>query len=814
MPSVSRLEAKPQVMEWGSEEMRNRTLVILMLLWTMMAQGQTCTDSVQARFFRDFYHQGHLVHWIDGLSDHTVYQGLHLGQWDESGQLMFSVDGNSYRWNRFYFDGFRVDNRFTPGSTSYVPNMEQYDLRLDSRTSELAFQLDTTASDYASLSYNRGGLGGINPTTEGIVHLFHNTGSEGAYDPSTIHRRQYARGQGTADVAYTLRSKAGRAYRQHLYASVGEQMYPNYNHEGLLPGASLYPADYYKVQMDGHLPSGRLERLGYLVNFSGRENYGAEFYMNPNEVARLNTYSASLYARHLGLTTGLTWATNRVRHSDLTFSRNVVDQDGESLEPWMPDGQTHEFSWALAYKRTLLRWLSFEADAYNSLLHFSPSQERFGNEVFMQHIGQAQPMPLYHYDWTSHSFTGGLLENRVGLVARHSVSPKFSVQGQLHLTLDGMVLKDKTKVTPNVRALLQLDYQPVRWLSLGLSLAHESVSYNIEDLRYMSNDHLNGELRYAATGELLTTTGGRHHHYAEKLWQPAYIGLDVPIRLTFGRHEIALLQTYRKYYHTWMTTFVGGIDANGKTDSEGYYFLNPGMREYEVGYQPTALMGGGFFTNTPYYMSQTSRYTYRGRKVMFSLSWQSMMGVGLSALGNGPAANNIGVLSESTANPNSHTVLENADGKHPAVGRLDQDKAYVLRIYLAYNVNRHFQFGITGRWTDGQPFSYFNTATETDASGNTQVAIRPGCTRGINPTDGNFGCRESALFNIDLHARAQWTLGGHDMSLSLLCYNIYDFGNVYNEMCFPQGLRGLQSRGPNFTLTIPRGILTTLKIDL
>ena len=56
--------------------------VLLTMCMTAWAQA----DSVKAAFFREFYHQGHLAHWLDALSDHTVYQGLHVGQWDESGQ--------------------------------------------------------------------------------------------------------------------------------------------------------------------------------------------------------------------------------------------------------------------------------------------------------------------------------------------------------------------------------------------------------------------------------------------------------------------------------------------------------------------------------------------------------------------------------------------------------------------------------------------------------------------------------------------------------------------------------------------------------
>ena len=65
------------------------------------------------------------------------------------------------------------------------------------------------------------------------------------------------------DMAYTLKGRGGQRYRQHLYASIGQQQYPNYDQEGLIPSEPFYPAEYYKVQMDGRLPSGRwLDKLG------------------------------------------------------------------------------------------------------------------------------------------------------------------------------------------------------------------------------------------------------------------------------------------------------------------------------------------------------------------------------------------------------------------------------------------------------------------------------------------------------------------------------------------------------------------------
>lgn len=162
------------------------------------------------------------------------------------------------------------------------------------------------------------------------------------------------------------------------------------------------------------------------------------------------------------------------------------------------------------------------------------------------------------------------------------------------------------------------------------------------------------------------------------------------------------------------------------------------------------------------------------------------------------------------ANPNTHRTLRNADGKYPGNGRYDQDKGYILRAYFSYNVFDWLQVGCAGNWTDGQPFVFYSTELRTDANGNNNVAVTPRCSRGTNPTDGNFGCRESAIFNFDLHARVNWQMAGCNMSLYAQCYNIWDFGNVLNEYCFPEPYT--EGRGPNMCLTIPRGLIVSLKI--
>lgn len=782
--------------------------ILLLVSGTLASVHAAGGDTLSVDFADRWYHQGNLVHYLEAMNDHTVYQDVHTGQWSEGNRLIFSIDGNSYRQNRFYMNGFRTDSRYQTGSTPYRPDIGHYETVVDPRRSSISFTNDFSTADYARMSLNRGGLGGINSLSEDIVRIMHGAGSDDLYRENSLTARQKVRGAATLDMASTV-----GGYRQHLTADFRRRDFPNYDQDGLIEGMPLYDATSYSLLADGFLPSGSMDCMGYLVNLSRNDNYGAEFYLNPDETVSLETYGASVYAKKNGFTGGITWASNMAEHRNAGFRRNVIDQDGESFYPYSPDGITHELSVPVNWKRRLSPWLELEYDGFNSLVLFSPARTSFSNEVYMRHTAAPAETALYTYRWQSSPFTGGILENTIGLDARHNLTHGLSAAADIDITLDAILLKEKSKVSPGIQSGVSLEWQPARWFQAGLSLSYDRIPYNIETLQYFSSDYLNGEAYYE-DGRLFSTTGGKYHNYASDLRQPAYLTLSVPIRMKFkserGEHEIMLGQVLRKYYNTWMTVF---SDVSGFWE-DGVWFEDCGGKSYTVTNCPEWLMGDGFLNGTPFYVSQLTRYTFTGRRFMCSVSWQSMMGAGPSALGFGPETNDYLRLSESTANPNTFTVLRNSDSQYQAWGRYDQDKAYALRTYFAYNATDAIQFGLNFKWTDGQPFSFFNTVVRTDSYGDSQVQILPVCSRGINPIDDDFGCRESGIFNFDLHVRGQWRMYGHDMSLSLMCYNINDFGNVLIEYAFPEGARGKDARGHNLALTVPRGLLLTYTINL
>lgn len=778
------------------------------------------SDSVPAEYFRKWYHRSDLVYYLEALNDHVIVENTATGQWWQPDRLNIAIAGLPCTATTYMMDGMRTDDRFAPGNTFFVPNMQQYDLLIDTHHGQLQFSRDTTARDYVQAQYNVGQVGNGAPGagTAAIINITHRTAMQSAETFKHINARRHLRGAGNIDAAYTFRDKQGNAYRQHLYAAYGQRLITRENEQGLISDDPYYAANYYKVQADGLLPmrpNKVFERLGYRLNFAGKEDGGSEYLYNYNEVFDHKNYTAQLYVQRKYLTTGLTWATNTVHHRDREFSKNILDIDGESFSPWIADGSTHELSWTVNYAQPVLPWLSVHVQSHNSLMHFRPEQERFTNNVYFRSPVATADTALYRYEWSSRAYTGGILENTIGLNADYTICRQLDLHAHLDFTLDGLLLgSGKSKVSPHCQAGINFDLHPCRWLEMGLNATYERVPYNADYLRYFSADYMNADIYLAGTNTLFATTGGKYHQYSKHLPQTSYFELHIPIRFVFrsahGQHEIVLQNAYRKFFNVWHTYYAGGVDANGYyLDYNGLavYSTNCGVKQYEVGTTPP--FGTNILMNSPYYFSQLTRYTYTGRKVTVGISWQSMQAAGYTGLGNGANSNTTGVLSESTANPNTTHVVSNPNGPHQGVGRMDLDKGFVARFYLGYNICQWVQAGLTIKWTDGKPFTAYNYYYDRASR---QMAILPTTSRGTNPTDNHFGTRHGAIYNIDLHVQGTWEIRGVPMRLNVECYNLWDFCHDLAELSFAQDRP--DAYRASVIMGVPTGLLITYTVDL
>ena len=776
-------------------------------------------DTIASSFFGQWYQTTDLGHYLDNCNDYVVYESETTGEWNLGDRNIFSIAGNSFRQTKYHLNGVRIDSRTMPGNTLFHAQMDRIGLALDYHNGELFFTDDSIQRPAIRLTGNVGNLGGISPGTRELINLFHSSAAERTLDDRPIKMREHVVGAGTAEATLAIPAY-GRAYYQHVYVHYGRRTTNMFDHTGI---SGMKPADYYTAQLDGEIPlNTKLSRLNYYFVAHGRDDYGSELYYNANEQAQQRAYQAGLYsttrfANNGQLVAGIGYEQNQLLHDTLSFRRNVFDHDGEAFEPWYPDQRLHSINLSVQYDQPLLSWLRVHAEGFNSLLLFRPTTTAWTNDVYTQAFNETTPNELYTYHWKSSPFASGLLENEAMVIAQKEVIPGLQLYGHLGVSLDGILLgHNRSVVSPNWLAKFALDYAPCWWFRFGLSVSHHRMSYTWDELSYLSRDYMNGEMRYA-DNTLLATTGGAYHSPENTLWmhQPSYAVLDLPIRFTFGksrRHEIAILNTTRKYYNQWFTSFANGLDANMEAQ-DGLYYMREGEKQYTVTTQPLDLMSSRIGGRTPYYLSNTVKYTYTGKKWYVMLSWQSYLMAGLSTFGNGPLHNNIGVLSESSANPNTYYVQEEVEAglDHQANCRLDQDKSFILRMQVTYNACKYFSIGFNGKFKDGQPFSSFRTHDYTSPTGHPQIAIFYTDAKGINMANNWFGKREDAFFNLELRATGRWWIHEVPMSLEVLCYNIYDFGTALTEYTFDESFaHGRQT----MSMCIPRGLLFTFRIGL
>ena len=792
------------------------------------------TDSTPSSFFRDWYQTTDLGHYLDNCNAFVVYETETTGEWNLGDRNVFSIAGNSFRQNKYWLNGMRIDSRQHVGSTLFHTQMDRTGLVLDYHDGELFFIDDTLQKQQIRLTGNVGNLGGISPGTRQLINLFHSSGEERTMDRRPVEMRNHVIGAGTLDATFCI-PVYGRTYYQHAYVNYGQRSITAFNNTGI---SGMYTSEYYTAQLDGELPvptNTVLDHLNYFMVTNGRSDYGSELLYNVNEVATLRDYQLGLYGtkRFLNdgrLVLGLSYELGNMCHDTLQFSRNLYDHDGEAFEPWYADGRLHSVNLSVQYDQPLLPWLRIHAEGYNSLLHFHPTTTVWKNDIYTQSIADVTPTPLYTYHWQAAAFTSGILENEALVIAEKNLAKGLNFYAHLGVSIDGILLGNgQSVITPNWLAKVAIDYQPAWWFRFGVSVSHHRMSYTWDEVCYMSNDYLNGEIRYA-DNTLLATTGGAYHTPDKNLWmhQPSYAMLDLPIQFTFGksrRHEFILLNSIRKYYNMWFTDFTEGLDANMLQQGD-YYYLREGQKDYTITTQPLNLMSSRVGGRTPYYMSNLVRYTYNGKKWYVMVSWQSYLMAGLSTLGNGPLHNNIGCLAESSANPNTYRALRDPSLPYQGNCRLNQDKSFILRMQVTYNACKYFSIGFNGKFKDGQSFSTY-TATPAVVNGHTQVAIVNSDAKGINMANNLFGKREDAFFNLELRATGRWWVHDIPMSLEVMCYNIYDFGTALTEYTFDdyehptyphwtieRGFSTMKDSRTSMSLCIPRGLLFTLRVGL
>lgn len=771
-------------------------------------------DSVSSEWFNLCFHSGSLSAYLDKQSDYINYHGSTGGTWANGDAMMFSVQGNSYRMNRIYLDGFRIDSRFMPGVTFYKVNMLYNDLLLDTYQSRLYLRsVPDDDADFVSLAGDMSGwLGGPDIGAYSMP-----AGSSGMYPKN----RSYTLGAVELEAQYNVEDKKTvryfRTFRHHAYADFGKRRIAGISNDYELVSTDKI---YFHVQANGELPMPSnmkkierrdMVRMYYLFNAS-RQSGGQEFGFNPAELYNIDYYTASLYFRSpewnidkyrlFGLrqpewTMGVTYGLGRTSGIS-NFSRNMFDADGQGFEPWVPTGMNHELSYACKLSFDFNTWLRIRYEGYNSLIFYHPTNRRAQhyNDI-VYYPSELESAQRYRIQWESGLMYGALLENAVSLEAYYKYKNKFGFQLNIDGTVDGFIQIDgSTVVRPNWQAQLSFDWRPRKFFEIGFTIADYRIPFSLDDMRFFANNYYNGMI-YTLSGNFMGRTGGKYHSLQPKLYQPKYIVVDIPMKFAFDRSEISFNTTYKKFYNLWTANYATEPLDNGFY-VRGIFIESPADNEYVVGYRSN--QSNFILTNTPFYLSNTIKYAYYGNYFFLSASWQSVIYNSVSALmGDDFRATDVMTLSEQSANPN--------------MTKMNQSVAYsnthqimpvgIARALIGFNT-KHWRAGIVFKYINGHPYTQYAKQHDFEDE---RVTAYP-TTFGGNLLAGEWGQWTDRQFNIDFNLMYRGMTFWDDLyEIQLEAYNLYDFasglhGNVYNLS------------EPVFLVTRPRGITLKVKFEI
>ncbi len=303
-------------------------------------------------------------------------------------------------------------------------------------------------------------------------------------------------------------------------------------------------------------------------------------------------------------------------------------------------------------------------------------------------------------------------------------------------------------------------------------------------------EDLNHDLNYQAgeEGPVYGYSGGQFHYLDENISRPCKnrFLLDISTRLS-RNWNLNIKGIYKKITDNFWVRFdreYGFFDSR-----EGYdlYFYDRPFQHY--------ILGNQDFDDDPFYAQLLLNLQggVKGRW-FFSFSFMAHIGMGTTAFGNGAGTNDIGVIDESQADPNSWIN---------GYGRLDGDRAFVGKVFFGFYILKNLFAGISLKYRDGNPFAFISSDYDNGQWVFYYRTIKAEDSRGVKG-----GPREDYLSDISIQFNYQFQLFNKDACLNLAFFNILDVGYELSEYVFSGGSRDAME------LAIPRSLRLGIVIHL
>jgi hypothetical protein len=714
-------------------------------------------------------------------------------------------EGDSFTQFHWYYGGFAIGSALEPGSPGVIApyfSISDYELRGESPVSrQNGFHVNPAAPSAGGsrLRFSTAGSG---------------LGSYVSWAPSFVnpHATKFDRD----DYLYSTRRSLMSNYElDYAFTAHGESSALTF---------SLTVADLRRKFNDfgardaTFTEHGRLTLLGlnYDVRFNdvtlaltalfndlSRDHDLAELGRYPQETLdkKRRSFFAGGRLKGNGYSLGLSFLREKesLTPATMNFAKDLLDSDGEGLRPFEPWGDFAANVFRLDAEVHLLRpdaarrtGLSFFSDIKASFLDAAERAFEFNPITF----GGAPELVIL---WTPGSNYRSTNTNVViGAMLSHRISDGLSFEAKL-LLQDAIVGLPSSAT--NVRlSSFGYDLGLRLFKNPEILLAYEEMPYELREnvnvfletrrpagrVYGWTDADADGAYQPGEEGALVGTTGGPFHEVAGSLKAPMrkriLLTMSLPLSKTF------LLSFKGLYKRIDNNLWVGFKDDYGfyeEVAGRSYFFYDTPVREYVLGNDPSA--------KKPFYAQFLFQLSSRdNERWAFSLSLLAHIGMGRTMFGNGPGANDIGLLDESQADPNSAVN---------AYGRVDGDRAYLAKLYFGVKIIKRLTLGADIKYRDGTPFAFLDTFTLYD-----QRVIAYRTIKGDNEQGQKGGPRKDFLSDVSLKLTYDFVLFGLNVSADATVFNLLDMGSELSEYIY--GTRRFANE-----LQLPRSYRLGLNIE-
>lgn len=485
---------------------------------------------------------------------------------------------------------------------------------------------------------------------------------------------------------------------------------------------------------------------------------------------------------------------NRLEPSGLNYSKDLKDNDGDGFFPFEKWGKFFGNAFRLTLDDTYTLSEQYQDTEIRLFADFKYATIKGVENSFDFNPISFDSSPYLVLLWNKGpDYQNKNIYAKTGTIIQTSLSQNFILYTKLLLQFSSLRFLDSA----NNLSFLAFGFDAGILFNnkiFKILLAYERMPYEIREnvnfflekqrpwgtFHFWNDDNQDSQYQSKEEGNVFGFTGGRFHSIDEDIAIPykKRFLLSITTRLS-QKFTLNVKGILKNISNNFWIKFKDEHGFYETVDEQELYFFSEPFTDY-------SLSNYGF-KDHPFYIQLLLHFLGKEtQKWFFSFSFLAQMGMGYTPFGNGPRANDIGILDESQANPNSWIN---------GYGRVDGDRAYVAKLYFGFYLIKNLFLGASVKYRDGTPFAFISSHFDHDQWVFYLKTIQAENKKGVKG-----GPREDYVSEASVKIRYSFRFSNWDVNVFASVFSLLDFGSELSEYVFSGG-----SRYSN-ELQIPRSV--------